>query len=99
MRVDISAEGNDRLIGRIQRDAMRIKARLVKQQGIEVRLFMCRQGENDLRTAYAAMIGGGSRRADRRGVRSTLIYSMERGQRMIPSEGAGFELSVPPGCG
>ncbi len=97
--VHIPAEGDDPLIGRIQRDALRIKRRLAKQQGVEVRLFMGRKVENDLRTSYSAMIGGGSRRAERRGVRSTLICSMERGQRMVHNEGAGFGLSVPPGYG
>ncbi len=95
--VHIPAEGNDRLIGRIRSDSLRIKRRLARQPGVEVRLFMCRNGENDQRTSYTPMIGGGSRASERRGTQGTLIYSMERGRRTIPSEAAGFELSVPPG--
>lgn len=96
--VHIPAEGNDQLIGRIQRDAMRIRRQLAKQPGVEVRLFLCRQSENDPRTAYSPIVGGGSRVAERRGVRSTLIYSMARGDGLMPSEVHGFGLSVPPGC-
>lgn len=97
--VHIPTEGNDQLIGRIQRDALRIKKRLAKQRGIEVRLFLSRNTENDVHSAYIAMTGGGSRRADRRCAQGTLIYSKEHGQRMIRSEGAGFEFSLPPGSG
>lgn len=96
--VHIPSEGNDQLIGRIQRDAMRIKRRLAKQRGVEVRLFLSRKSENDPRTSYSPVIGGGSRNAERRGVRSTLIYSMERGHRLMSSEAHGFGLSVPPSC-
>lgn len=97
--VHIPTEGNDQLIGRIQRDALRIKRRLAKQRGIDVRLFISRNAENDVRSAYIAMTGGGSRRADRRCAQSTLIYSKECGQRMVRGEGVGFEFSVPPGGG
>jgi len=97
--VHIPTEGNDQLIGRIQRDALRIKRRLAKQRGIDVRLFISRNTENDVRSVSIAMTGRGSRRADRRCAQSTLIYSKEYGQRMIRSEGAGFEFSVPPGGG
>jgi len=99
--VHIPAEGNDQLIGRIQRDAMRIRRRLVRERGIEVRLFLCRATENDPRTSYSRMVGGSSRSGERRGVRTTLIYSMERGRGMnhlIPSDVHGFGLSVPPSC-
>jgi len=96
--VHIPAKGNDRLIGRIRRDVVRIKRRLARQPGIEVRLFMSRRGENDQRSRYTPVVGGGCRVAERRGEQGTLIYSMERGgQQIIPSEAAGFELSVPPG--
>ena len=96
--VHIASEGNDQLIGKIQRDAMRIRRRLARQPGVEVRLFLCRKSENDPRTAYSPIVGGGSRTGERRGVRSTLIYSMERGDGSMPSEAHGFGLSVPPGC-
>ncbi len=95
--VHIPAEGNDRLIGKIRRDTARIKRGLAGRPGIEVRLFLCRQGENDQRTRYTPVLGGGSRDSERRGERATLIYSMERGQRTGLGEAAGFDFSVPPG--
>ena len=96
--VHISADGNDQLIGRIQREASSIRKRLARQPGVEVRLFMCRKSENELRNnAIAAGKKDGSQRArDRRGARSNLIYSMERGGGTMRSDGLGFEVSVPP---
>jgi hypothetical protein len=90
--VHIPAEGDDPLIGRIQRDALRIKRRLAKQQGVEVRLFLGRKVENDLRTSLLGNDWGRQPTGERRGVRSTLICSMERGQRMVHNEGAGFGI-------
>ena len=59
---------------------------------------MCRKSENELRNnAIAAGKKDGSQRArDRRGARSNLIYSMERGGGTMRSDGLGFEVSVPP---
>jgi UDP-GlcNAc:undecaprenyl-phosphate GlcNAc-1-phosphate transferase len=94
--VHVPAEGNDLLIGRIRRDAMRIRRRLARQQGLAVRLFVCRDVENEL--GDELMARDGSRSADRRGVRRTLIYSAEHGQKLVHGDDGNFELSVPPAC-
>lgn len=97
--INIPSAGNEHLIGKIRRDALRMKKRIARQHGLEVRLFMCREGENDLRGTYApSALAQRSRIADRRCLRSTLVYSIERGQRAIQGDHAGFELSVPPPC-
>jgi hypothetical protein len=77
--VHIHTDGDEQLIGNIQRDARRIKRRIAGQQGLEVRLFMGRSSPNSRVGAGEPLLPGSSREADRRGVRSTLIYSMERG--------------------
>jgi len=61
-----------------------------------VRLFVCRDFENE--AGAELMARDGSRSADRRGVRSTLIYSAEHGQKLVHGDDASFELSVPPAC-
>lgn len=92
--VEIPANGDEHLIGRIQRDALRLKKRLAGHQGVEVRLFMCRSATSD---PSAGAMAGGDRGPDRRDVRSSLIYSVERGHFMV-DDGAGCEVSVPPPC-
>ncbi len=96
--VHIHADGDEHLIGKIQRDARRIKRRIAGQQGLEVRLFMGRSGTNSFVDAVEPLPPGGSREADRRGVRSTLIYSMERGYCPVENTVPGFEVSIPPPC-
>jgi hypothetical protein len=65
--------------------------------GFEVRLFVCRDVENEL-SVRRTHGRDGSRSADRRGVRRTLIYSMERGRNWSMATDGNFELSVPPSC-
>ena len=96
--VHIHTDGDEQLIGNIQRDARRIKRRIAGQPGLEVRLFMGRSSPNSRVGAGEPLIPGSSREADRRGVRSTLIYSMERGCCPVESTVPGFEVSVPPSC-
>ena len=61
-----------------------------------MRLFVCRDVENEL--GDELMARDGSRSADRRGVRRTLIYSAEHGQKLVHGDDGNFELSVPPAC-
>ncbi|MEF8702848.1 MAG: hypothetical protein V5B32_06305, partial [Candidatus Accumulibacter sp. UW26] len=61
-------------------------------------LFVAREQGNDRRVGYAPVIAGSNRVADRRRTASTLIYSLERGQRTLARKGAEFELSAPPPC-
>ncbi len=96
--VHIHADGDEHLIGRIQRDARRIKRRIAGQQGLEVRLFMGRGSGTSPVDAAEPLIPGSSREADRRGVRSTLIFSMERGYCPVENTVPGFEVSIPPSC-
>lgn len=93
--VHVRVDADDHLIGRVQRDASAIKRHL-SGSGVEVRLFLCREGDNDLRATPAGMSGGSARLGDRRRGRSTLIYSMERGGGTIAGDGMGLEVSVPP---
>ncbi|MEF8700728.1 MAG: MraY family glycosyltransferase [Candidatus Accumulibacter sp. UW26] len=74
--VHIPDEGDEHLLGRIQRDARRIGRRLAGQQGVDSRVFLRRSSENDLRNDAGAIPRGGSRTADRRGIRSVLIYAL-----------------------
>ncbi len=74
--VHIPDEGDEHLLGRIQRDARRIRRRLAGQQGVDSRVFLRRSSENDLRNDAGEMRRGGSRAADRRGIRSVLIYAL-----------------------
>lgn len=97
--VHIPVVGSDHLIGIIHRDALRVRRRLLRRQGgVEVRLFLCRGSEPDPHESGASSQGmtGRSRTVDRRGMRSTLIYSTERGEGMGASDQVGFEVSVPP---
>jgi len=95
--VHVPVNGDERLIGKVQRDASAIKKHLLGQRDVEVRLFICRQSENDLRSSPPA--GGttvGQRGRERRSARSTLLYSMERGGGTLGPSGVGFEVSIPP---
>lgn len=94
----IPVDGDEFLIGKIRRDAVRIKRRLAREHGLEVRLFLCRSSDNDLRSALAAGMDHSRRSVERRGLSSTLIYSIERGQCSLPGDGSRFEFSVPPAC-
>jgi UDP-GlcNAc:undecaprenyl-phosphate GlcNAc-1-phosphate transferase len=96
--VHVPTEGDEHLIGRIQRHAERLRRQLAGPHGLEVRLFVAREPGNDRRVGYAPVIAGNHRVADRRRTASTLIYSLERGQRTIQREGSEFELSAPPPC-
>jgi UDP-GlcNAc:undecaprenyl-phosphate GlcNAc-1-phosphate transferase len=95
--VHVPVNGDERLIGKVQRDASAIKKLLTGRFDVDVRLFVRRQGENDLRTSAGSTMG---RRHDRRSARSSaLIYSVERGGGTIRGGGLGFEISeisVPP---
>ena len=96
--VHVPANGDERLIGKVQRDVSAIKKHLFRWHDVEVRLFIRRHDENDLR-ADALLEGrtmGSQRKHERRSVRSTLIYSMERGGGMMNGSGVAFEVSVPP---
>lgn len=97
--VHIPVVGSDHLIGIIQRDALRVRRRLLRRQGgVEVRLFLCRGSELDPHESGVSShdMTGRNRTVDRRGMRSTLIYSTERGEGMRASDQVGFEVSVPP---
>ncbi|MCM8594280.1 MraY family glycosyltransferase [Accumulibacter sp.] len=94
--VHIRAEGDEQLIGRIRRDAQRLKEGIGRRHGVDVRLYMGRNKENDSRRVYAPIAGGGSRIGDRRGLRASPIYCIERGGCAVFSDRQGFELSVPP---
>lgn len=94
--VHIPVDGDERLMGKIRREAVAIKQRLVGQRGIEVRLFMSRTRENDLRSSGSAKLNGSQRDQDRRGTHSTLIYSMERGGGTLNGDRMEFQVSVPP---
>ena len=95
--VHIPVNGDEQVIGEVRRAALAIKQRLAGQQDIEVRLFLSRTGENDLRSSRISAGQAGSRRSrERRGLQRTLIYSMERGGGTMSGEGLGFQVSVPP---
>ncbi len=95
--VHVPVSGDERLIGKIQRDASAIRKLLTGRFDVGVRLFLRRQSENDLRAGSGSTMG---RRHERRSARrSTLIYSVERGGGAIKGGGLGFEISeisVPP---
>ncbi|RDE50919.1 MAG: undecaprenyl/decaprenyl-phosphate alpha-N-acetylglucosaminyl 1-phosphate transferase [Candidatus Accumulibacter meliphilus] len=96
--VHVPANGDEHLIGKVQRDVSAMKKHLLRRHVVDVRLFIRRQDENDLRS-NAPLEGrkvGSQRRRERRSVRSTLIYSMERGGGMMNGGGVSFEVSVPP---
>lgn len=95
--VHIPINGDEQMIGTVHRDTLRVRRRLARQPGVEVRLFLCRHNQHDLRSIYASSLGirGGGQYVDRRHMRSTLIYSLERGEA-ISDSGIGFEISVPP---
>jgi len=96
--VHVPVGGDERLIGKVQRDASAIKKLLIGRFNVDVRLFIRRQGENDSRAASAGSTMAG--RHERRSARSsTLIYSVERGGGTMTGGKFGFEISeisVPP---
>ncbi|MCB1965436.1 MAG: undecaprenyl/decaprenyl-phosphate alpha-N-acetylglucosaminyl 1-phosphate transferase [Candidatus Accumulibacter sp.] len=95
--VRIPVNGNEWLISKVGREARALKKHLAPRFGVEVRLFMCRMRENDLRGgSIVAQPTNFVRNLDRRGARDTLIYSMERGGGPLVGEAVGFEVSVPP---
>ena len=82
--VHVPANGDEHLIGKVQRDVSAMKKHFLRRHGVDVRLFIRRQDENDLRSnalLEGGTIGSQRRHDERRSVRSTLIYSMERGGR------------------
>ena len=95
--VRVPAAGNDPLIGAVRRGALRVR-RLLRQPEVEVRLFLRRDRGQDPRASKLSPVGisGDRRSADRRRLRSTLIYSTEGGEEIIESNRSRFQVSVPP---
>lgn len=101
--VVMPTDGDDRRLGDIHRDLLRIRKRFSGVNGLDIRLFMRRDAENDRRKARVsaavapaqALVDGaerGRRLLDRRGVRgSTLVFAKEH--RALP--GAKREVIVP----
>jgi len=95
--VSVPVNGNESLIGKVQRDVSAIRKDLAAQREVEVRLFICRKGENDPRSSPGTIrTMGGQRDHDRRGASNTLIYSIERGGGAVGGNSMGFEVSIPP---
>ena len=96
--VHVPANGDERLVGKVRRDVSAIRKHLRRRHDVDVRLFMRRQDENDSRASALEdrTMDSSQRWHERRSVRSTLIYSMERGGGMMNGGGVGFEVSVPP---
>jgi hypothetical protein len=85
--------GDEHLIGKVQRDVSAMKKHFLRRHGVDVRLFIRRQDENDLRSnalLEGGTIGSQRRHDERRSVRSTLIYSMERGGGMMNGGRSGL---------
>ncbi len=91
--------GNDHLIGRIQSDTRGIRRRLARQSGVEARLFMQRSRDNERRVAYSRPgVKSNQRRADRRGVQRTLIYSVERARGRMHRDAVLLPARSAPVC-
>ncbi len=92
--------GDERLIGAVRRDVLRLRRRLARRHGLDIRLLLARAVESGLQPAYDAAAAGGRRigESERRQPQSTLIYSIERGRHSVRSDHGGFELSLPPPC-
>jgi len=87
--------GNDHLIGKINSDTSAIRRRLFDDAGLDVRLFIQRSSTNDRRVAYSRPgVKSNQRRADRRGVERTLIYSMERARGRVYRDPVACATSV-----
>jgi len=92
-----AGSGNDQLIGRIHSDTNAIRRRLTGDTAVDVRLFIQRSSANDRRVAYSRPgVKANQRRADRRGVGRTLIYSMERTRGRVYRDPVACATTVTP---
>lgn len=84
--LQLSSDGDESLVGRISRDALSIMKHLDCRKGVEVRLFVCRDGANEVRNRFSvAGVSACNREQDRRGGCSTLIYSAVQGDGRLRS--------------
>lgn len=92
--------GDEHLIGAVRRDVLRMRRRLASKYGLDIRLLLSRVDDNGSPPAFdiAAAAGRRSGGGDRRDLRSTPIYSIERGRHSMRSDHGGFDLSLPPPC-
>lgn len=92
--------GDEHLIGAVRRDVVRMRRRLASRHGLDIRLLLSRVDDGGLPSAFdtAGAVGRRSDGGDRRQLRSTLIYAIERGRHSVRSDHGGFELSLPPPC-
>ena len=92
--------GDEHLIGAVRRDVVRMRRRLASRHGLDIRLLLSRVDDGGLPSAFdtAGAAGRRSDGGDRRQLRSTLIYAIERGRHSVRSDHGGFELSLPPPC-
>lgn len=108
--VALPASGDDRRLGEIHRDLLRLRRLFAATNGLDVRLYMRREERNDRRatSSVAAALAqgkagsltvGGRRRGERRGTRKrSLVFAKEyRAWAGAGREVIGpEELSIPP---
>lgn len=92
--------GDEHLIGCVRRDVLRLRRRLARKHGLDIRLLLARAEQSGLQSAFDTAAASGRRigESERRQLQSTLIYSIERGRHSVRSDHGGFELSLPPTC-
>jgi UDP-GlcNAc:undecaprenyl-phosphate GlcNAc-1-phosphate transferase len=92
--------GDEHLIGAVRRDMLRLRRRLARKHGLDIRLLLARAEQSGLQSAFDTAAASGRRigESERRQLQSTLIYSIERGRHSVRSDHGGFELSLPPTC-
>jgi undecaprenyl-phosphate alpha-N-acetylglucosaminyl 1-phosphatetransferase len=96
--VHVPGIGDEHLIGAVRRDALRMRRRLGRKHGLDVRLLLSRaeDGVSPLPGDTAAVAGWRSGGGERRELLGAPIYSIERGRHSVRSDHGGFELSLPP---
>ena len=98
--VHVPTMGDEHLIGAVRRDVVQMRRRLASKHGLDIRLLLSRDGDSGLQSVFDTGTTAGRRSGgdERRHLRSTLIYSIERGRHSVRSDHGGFELSLPPPC-
>lgn len=90
--LQLASDADDFMIGRITHDASSIMKHLdCCRKSVEVRLFICRNDANELRTSNRFSVAGSGdcqREHDRRGGRSTLIHAAVQGDSPLRRDDA-----------